>query len=413
MNKRILMLPLAALCLVAAAFAALPGQTLYSADQCRGSRMPYVAPDSTAAWPDSLTPVMINHVGRHGARFPTSAKHFTRLAEALESAPGLTDRGREMLALTRRAIESAEGRWGELDSLGVSEQRGLGERMFTAFPQLFIGHQVDAVSSYVPRCVASMDAFTGRINELSGGLCQICADSGEEYSPLLRPFTTDSLYLEFTRSKPYQYELEAFTHSEQPIEVAYMMAGQQLTPEQAEEITADVYYVVSSLAAMGMEADAMRLFSLEEYNRMWQVDNLRQYLTRTASTISTVPAEIASDLVRDLIETTDDFIAGSDSATVYLRFGHAETIMPLASLLRLPGCYYLTHYFDTVALHWQSWNVVPMASNVRQILFRSHTGRYYLRTELNERPVTLIPGCDDLYVPWERARYYMEVVSEQ
>ncbi|MDE7388878.1 MAG: hypothetical protein K2M97_06475, partial [Muribaculaceae bacterium] len=280
-------------------------------------------------------------------------------------------------------------------------------------PQRLVGQQLDAVSSYVPRCVASMDAFTGRISQLTGGVTSIFADSGKEYSPLLRPFTTDSAYIEFAERKPYQTVLDEFTHAEQPIEVAYRLAGQEITPAQAEKITADAYYVVSSLAAMGLDFDALELFSLEEYNRMWQVDNLRQYLSRTATTISYVPSDIAAALVRDLIETTDDFITGADSATVYLRFGHAETIMPLASMLRLPGCYYLTHYFDTVAMHWQSWNVVPMAANVRQILFRSHSGRYYLRTDLNEHPCPLIPGCADIYVPWERARYFMEVVAEQ
>ena len=144
---------------------------------------------------------------------------------------------------------------------------------------------------------------------------------------------------------------------------------------------------------------------------MWEVDNLRQYLSRTATTISAVPAGIASALVGDLVKTTDDFIAGTDVTTVRLRFGHAETIMPLASLMRLPGCYYLTSCFDTVARHWQNWNVVPMAANIRMILFRSQSGRYYVRTELNERPLALIPGCRDLYVPWESARRFLVSVA--
>lgn len=64
-----------------------------------------------------------------------------------------------------------------------------------------------------------------------------------------------------------------------------------------------------------------------------------------------------------------------------------------------------------MALHWQSWHVVPMASNIQQILFRAPSGNYYLRTDLNEVPVPLIPGSDELYVPWERARYFMATVA--
>lgn len=393
----------------------LTAPTLFSAERCEGSRMPYPAPDSVVEWPDSLVPVMINHVGRHGARFPTSAKRFGRLAGALERAESggtLTRRGRLLLQLTRRAMADADGRWGELDSLGVAEQRGIARRMFEAFPQLFVGQKVDAISSYVARCVASMDAFTAQINELADGRVTLADDSGREFSPLLRPFEVDSVYVEFAAARPYAGVLDAFAREVSPaVAVAGSMVGGELAAAEADEVASDIYYVVSALSAMGLSADWQDFFSLEEYNRMWAVDNLRQYLSRTATTVSAVPAEIASALVGDLVRTTDDFISGADVTPVRLRFGHAETIMPLASLMRLPGCYYLTYYFDTVASHWQNWNVVPMAANIRLILFRSQSGRYYVRTELNERPLELIPGCRDLYVPWERARNYLVAVA--
>ncbi len=410
-----LILSAATLISSSAAIASVPNSpTLFSPDQCRGSRMPYPSEIVTTACPDSLVPVMINHVGRHGARYATSPHHFHDVASALEKARTdgtLSSRGAGLLDITRRAIAAGQGHWGELDSLGRAEQQAIATRMFHSVPQLVRNHKIDAISSYVPRCVASMDAFVQTLDRLSGGNADIAADSGPEFSPLLRPFETDSAYITFAADKPYAGILSGFTHAEQPIEVAYSMVGDGITPEQAESLTASIYYVVSSLAAMGIDYDAMNIFSLEEYNRMWQVDNLRQYLSRTATTISSIPAGIASDLVWDLIETTDDFIDGSDPATIYLRFGHAETIMPLASLLRLPGCCYLTDCFDSVALHWQSWHVVPMASNIQQILFRAPSGNYYLRTDLNEVPVPLIPGSDELYVPWERARYFMATVA--
>lgn len=135
---------------------------------------------------------------------------------------------------------------------------------------------------------------------------------------------------------------------------------------------------------------------------------MRQYLQRTASTVSSVPADIASDLVLDIISTTDAFIDGSDKDTrAVLRFGHAETLMPLLSLLHIPGCYYLTNYFDTVAMHWRDFDVVPMAANVQFILFRSTTGRHYIRVDLNEQPVRLRKGDDAVYFPWGELRRYM------
>ena len=92
---------------------------------------------------------------------------------------------------------------------------------------------------------------------------------------------------------------------------------------------------------------------------------------------------------------------------VMLRFGHAETLMPLFSLMRLPGCYFLTDDLQDVAASWRDFDIVPMAANLQMILFRSATGRYYLRVDLNERPVAVtVGGKAEIYVPWTEARQH-------
>ena len=159
---------------------------------------------------------------------------------------------------------------------------------------------------------------------------------------------------------------------------------------------------------MSVEANASDFFTREEYNALWSCFNLRQYLQRTASTVSTVPADIASELLLDLIRTTDGAIDGTNPAKANLRFGHAETLMPLLSLIRLKGCYYMTNYFDTVGLHWRDFYVVPMAANLQMILFKAkRSGRYYLRVDLNETPVPLQPNSTKLYISWPDARMYL------
>lgn len=135
---------------------------------------------------------------------------------------------------------------------------------------------------------------------------------------------------------------------------------------------------------------------------------MRHYLEHSASVLNDIPAKIAAPLLQDLIATTDGFIAGDKAvAKVMLRFGHAETLMPLLALMRLPGCFYLTNYPETVADHWKDFDIVPMAANLQMILFRAPSGAYYLRIDLNEVPVTLIDGSSTLYLPWTRAREYL------
>ena len=112
--------------------------------------MPYPSEIVTTACPDSLAPVMINHVGRHGARYATSPHHFHDVASALEKARTdgtLSSRGAGLLDITRRAIAAGQGHWGELDSLGRAEQQAIATRMFHSVPQLVRNHKIDAISA--------------------------------------------------------------------------------------------------------------------------------------------------------------------------------------------------------------------------------------------------------------------------
>ncbi len=387
------------------------GGELLDLDLCRGSRMPYPAPDSVEAVPDSLTPLMINHVGRHGARYATSADRFLSVEAHLRAhSDSLTPAGRRLLEITSRAIDLSADRWGELDSLGAAEQRGIAARLCLAFPQLVVGREVTAVSSYVGRCVASMDAFTSEVRRMQSGLGSVSTSAGRQYSELLRPFETDTAYVDWAHRKPYGPVLKQFEAAEVDARaIVRRFTAVPYSEAQARELAGAIYYTVSSLAAMGMpeaEADeAMALLGAENYNALWEADNLRQYLSRTQTTVSALPAQIAAPLLLELVRSTDDFIAGRSRAAVELRFGHAETLMPLLSLMRLPRCYYLTHYFDTVAAHWQTWHVVPMAANLQLILLESDTGRLYVRIDLNERPVEFPGG--HVYLPWSALRSHL------
>lgn len=382
------------------------------ASECRGSRMPYPAPERSVSAPDSLVPVMIYHVGRHGARYATSDKRFLEVEANLAAhEQSLTDRGRRLLEVTSGAIDATADRWGRLDSLGVEEQKGIAARLCDAYPQLIVGREVTAISSYVGRCVESMDAFASVVRRMQSGLGETSTSSGKQYSELMRPFATDSAYVEWAREEPYAPELGAFTVMTSPaLELLPRLmkpeAAQTYQAKEAFDLAGSVYYVVSSLAAMGLQdADsAMALLTPEEYNALWEIDNLRQYLSRTQTTLSTLPAEIATPLLLNMIESIDGFLDGREAASVQLHFGHAETLMPLLSLMRLPGCYYMTHYFDTVKNHWQSFHVVPMAANLQVIVYMTATGHAYVRLDLNERPV-VIGG--ETYHSWPKYRAYL------
>lgn len=390
-----------------------PTDTSYSFQQCEGSAMPYPVPAESVTLPDSLTAVFINHVGRHGARFPSSPKNVTTLIRELakaDSAKALTPAGEELLTLAKFVSETSRNRWGALDSLGMAEQRGIASRMFRNYGMLFNDTHVNAISSYSPRCVMSMYEFTHQLDRLNNHV-EITTSSGRQNSPLMRPFDLDPDFIEWAKSGDWKAAYEMQFETMMPTAPARKLFkgeyAKEMTNDHARKVSYHAFKLLQGLSAIGLPSKMERYFTREEANQAWSCTNLSHYLERTASTLSTLPAEIAAPLLTDLLTTAEAAVEGKQQYAVMLRFGHAETLMPLLSLMHLDGCYYLTNYFDTVALHWKDFYVVPMASNLQMILVKSKSGKMYVRFDLNERPIPLLPGSDIIYTPWEQAREYL------
>lgn len=411
---RIILAFLTIVATVASASAADPTATSFSFEQCRGTASLYPDINQAATYPDSLTPVFINHLGRHGARYPASAKGINRLTDALAKAENdgtITPTGRKLKALAQSMVSRVKGQWGALDSIGEAEQRGIASRMYKAYPDLLKGARIEAISSYAPRCIMSMYAFTHQLSRLNNNV-EISTSSGRQYSYLLRPFDTDAEYREYRQSEEWQNVLDAFRVEEVTLEPLRRALGSLdgLDAGEARDLALDMYKLVAESAAAGLPCRMEDFFGRDEINRIWQADNMQKYLLYSSNTISTIPADMASPLIYNFISTTDAAIEGKDDTmpAVMLRFAHAETVIPFVSLLRFKGCYYMTNYFDTVATHWQDFDIAPMAANIQMIVFKTKKGRHYVRFDLNERPISLMPGSDKIYLPWDEAKAYME-----
>ena len=395
-----------------AASAADPTATGYSAWQCQGSAMPYPAPKpGSRAYPDSLSPVFVSHAGRHGARFLSSSKYTTGLMRMLnraDSLKSLTPRGRELKKLCAEVAAKTAGRWGALDSVGMAEQRAIAARTWQAFPDLFTERKVSAIASYVPRCIASMDEFTHQLSRMNNKI-EIYTSSGRQNNALMRPWTDNEDYIAYRNGEEWHKVYDEYFDKTVPSGIAHKILGEKYALDKGEEkdFAMNAYKLVSGCSAMGLSVDALKFFTLEEYNALWAVNNLEHYLTHSASTLSRAPMDMAAALLNNIVESIDKAAEGSNPYGAELRFGHAETMMPLLALMRLSGCYYMTNYFDTVGLHWRDFYVVPMASNLQIVLFKAKSGKMYVRADLNETPVPLIPGNDNLYVEWTRARDYL------
>ena len=357
-----------------------------------GTSLPYPGPGDREAYqvPDSLEVVYIDHVGRHGARFLSKASYTWDMLRFLDSAGPLTSAGAKMRALCHRLDSVMAGRYGALDSIGMSEQTGIGTRMAErgaeALRQL---DSVTAIASYVPRCVMSMDMCSHAViwnhpkTEMGQG-------SGPRYNTLVRFFDTDSAYLAYDRSNEWERVWEAYDAKVSPVDAVRRLIpnGNAVSDKGLRKMARVMYKIVAGANAVFGDVDWRAFYTPQEYRRAWQSENLRHYLTYSANGLSLTPSRMSCSLVADIARSLERAShPGYEGPAMTLRFGHAETLMPLLSQLDVPGCRYVTTDWERVADHWRDYEVVPMAANLQLLLMRSKgTDRLYVQSLHNEQP---------------------------
>lgn len=386
-----------------------------------GTMMPYhfFRGDSVAEYPDSLRPFHIEYVGRHGARYLSSAKKTKNLITVLSNGEKdkiLTAEGRRFLALLREVERVSEGKWGRLSALGEEEQERLGALMARRWPTIFQGQgqtgEVAAVASYVPRVVKSMYSFLEALEESNPRL-ETSAESGRRFSPLMRFFDVDIDYRDWLNpvkldddGSGWNEPLTTFEADHLPTAPASRLFKVGRAPGEGpamQKLSMQMYGVLQGLSAFGMERRGREFMSQAEYRACWECDNLDHYLKRSLSALSTLPVQAAIPLLIDIVQKADEAESGLKTPLANLRFGHAETVIPLAALMKLPGAEALPDDYTKLADEWKDWEVSPLAAYIELCLACTQAGETYARVSLNGRPMQIE---DAIWIPWKRLRAY-------
>lgn len=121
--------------------------------------------------PKGYKPFYISHYSRHGSRYLISNEDYSRALDILKEGHeqhALTALGEDVYKRLQQVYDEAEGRGGDLSPLGVRQHRGIAERMYQNFPEVFKNNaSLSARSTVVLRCTMSMVAFCDRLKELN------------------------------------------------------------------------------------------------------------------------------------------------------------------------------------------------------------------------------------------------------
>lgn len=352
-----------------------------------GTMLPYdfSETEQDVPWGPGLRPVYINYVARHGARFLSSEKKIEKMRAALEEARKegqLSKKGESFLRLIDRVDSATAGRWGALSEVGISEEKRLAREMADIAPRLLEKGKIKAIATYVPRVVMTMYEFCHELACISSQL-EISTSEGHQFDPLLRYFTTDSSYVSFLSNPDWEKEYDAYAERVLPTAPAASMFTIGKENKTLQKLSLDAYGILQSLEAAGLSADISEWFDPLEYRHCWEVSNLEHYYERSASRFSQIPTNSAKPLLKSIIASTDAHLDGRTDEAAFLRFGHAETVLPLFALMRLPGAYAPDADPEDLARIWNDSNLSPLGANLLMVVLKDDDGKPFVSMRLN------------------------------
>lgn len=354
--------------------------------------------------PRGYKPFYISHYGRHGSRSTNGLPRFNRIKEALEAAQAedqLTPEGEFLLGACLKAIETHGGMDGRLTPRGRREHAKLAQRMYKRYPQVFKkgSKKIFAVSSMVPRCIISMNAFTNKLQSLQKDL-DIDLETGEEYAKYLtraegtelkeltKP-VIDSLY---DSSVP---DTTAIRHTlfKNPEESGKYFAS-------AYKLERFIFALANTTEAFDMEEDVYALLDRSVIYKLAEQSSMSIYLRQAnSSRFGEMRIARAKLLADDIVTRADEVIAGAPRAAD-LRFGHDWPLMGILAYLGLEGASDRMTLQEAQA-RWVATRYVPFAGNLQLIFYRNRKNDILVKFLMNEKE-TLVPALTPVQGPYYR-----------
>ena len=369
--------------------------------------------------PKGYTPFFINHYGRHGSRWLIDPKDYSIPVEQLSKGEingKLTQRGKEVLAACRDMLEASRQRLGELSDIGAEQHQGIARRMVENFPEVWQGDaHVDARSTVVIRCILSMLNETDMLKSLNPRL-RITTDASEHDMYYMNYRDTVAIAAQrAARPAVNEFKDKLFPPKELDKRLG-KITSRLFTDKKFVRDSIDSFTLVMRLfdvvSNMQSHHDFENIdlytgvFTADDATLIWTYNNARWYVYSGNTPLTNHTGPLAHrHLLLNFVEAADIAIAsGTNSAT--LRFGHESVVLPTVCLMGLNGMDYETTQLETLAEHWRSYEVFPMAANIQMVYYRKPgSDDILVKILLNEHEATLPIDTDIApYYHWTDVR---------
>jgi len=360
--------------------------------------------------PKGYSPFYISHYGRHGSRFQPNDARYKDVLDVFEDAylkHNLTTLGEDVLSRLHKLWIVARGNGGMLTSIGQKQHQEIAARMYKNFPEVFNnGNPIEARSSVVPRCKASMEAFCGSLQNNNPSL-QISQETKQEFMDYIAYDSPDQKALEknieLWRGKWLEYEKK---HVVGKRLLSTLFKDTDGLDEYA--ITMALYWGAVGMQDVPVELSLIELFTPEELYNIWSTINYRMYVCNADAPIANgAGTDCAKPLLRNIIDKANAAIKGGKEAAT-LRFGHDSNLIRLLSLMKIEGCGQQETDLEGLTTKWQDFYISPMAANLQMIFYRNKKGMIIVKFLHNENEVKLpIKNMKGNYYRWKDVEKYL------
>ena len=366
--------------------------------------------------PKGYEPFYISHFGRHGSRYLISDSDYKNVIDVLNTANqnnALTALGQDVLSRLYKVWEEVEYRGGDLSPLGVREQRGIAERMFQSYPEVFTDSvPIFACATTVVRCAMSMDAFCERLKELNPTL-QTDRQSSMKYQRYLNHHTREAHDWRSDKNnwrKAYDDFLAAHTNPEQLMQSLFSDKNYVQTKVDSKALMRGLYGVASNMQNIETELSFYDIFEKQELFDLWQCSNYKVYVNdANYAGNNNLMFENCKPVLKDILNRAQTVI-NTKGKGADLRFAHDGNIIPLALLLHLNNCYNSVSEPADFYKAFSDFKVAPMAGNIQIIFFRNNENAedIIVKFLLHEKEIAVPPIKTDIapYYHWKDVEAY-------
>ncbi|XP_072293646.1 multiple inositol polyphosphate phosphatase 1a isoform X1 [Eucyclogobius newberryi] len=370
--------------------------------------------------------IRLTAIIRHGTRYPTTKNviKMLRFYEIVQKAsPTAEDKGWLREIREEWTMWYTEDMDGRLVQKGIEDHRHLAVRLSKLFPSLISaenlrrGH-IRFITSSKHRCVNSTLAFKRGLAELwgirEGEIDHTVNDA------LMRFFDQCKKFLDDVSDNPNAlYEMDEFNVGPEMGRVQEKIADRLGVPYShitADSVEAAFYLCAYEFAIKTVNSPWCQLLDEVDAQIMEYASDLKQYwkraygyeINRKSSCI------LFHDVFSRLEQTIEDYNSGKPvSEAVTIQIGHAETLLPLLTLLGFfkdSEPLRSENYASQTNRTFRTSLMLPYTANLVLVLYDCGGGELRLQPLLNEKAVDF-PGLSSMPLYADVRERYKELLQ--